>query len=184
MHKLIILFGFIIGSNSCISNKEEYFIGIEKLVEISSNIKLIHKNHLLLKGDSAFLYKEPFFVKNGDTIRSASDGGFYYYRGKIIKTPDQDFQCLKLELINCDYCIRETLLDSTTGKHVFKHEINSLKVEPGKNLTIDGIEYKYQLSERYPIDMLNFYACSKFEIEKTQEIEFSELTKYKTPTNN
>ncbi|MCT4637445.1 MAG: hypothetical protein N4A72_07035 [Bacteroidales bacterium] len=174
MYKLIILLVLIIWSYSCTSIKEEYFIGFEKIGKMNIDCELIHKNHLLLKGDSAFLYKEPYFVENGDTIRSASDGGFYCYRGHINKDKNQTSQYLSLTLINCDYCIRETLVDSITGNEIFKPEFITWTVEIGEKLIIDKIEYKHQQKEQFPIDLMNSYRVSELHIEETPEIELIE----------
>lgn len=61
-----------------------------------------HLGYLKIKGDSVFLDQSPIFVHKKDTSYSASDGGFYYYSGKMKKTDTTVLFDLK-ELF-CDYC--------------------------------------------------------------------------------
>ena len=174
MHKVITILGLIFWSYSCTSCKEEYYIGFEKIDKISNDCELIHKNHLLLKGDSAFLFKEPYFVDKGDTIPSVSDGGFYYYKGYLDKDKNQATQNLSLTLINCDYCIRETFIDSITGNEIFKPDNITCNVQTGENLIIDNIGYKNQQTEQFPIDLMNFHKISELQIEEILDIELVE----------
>ena len=171
MFKYITLTILIIGTYSCTSSKQEYYIGFEKIGQISNDCELIHKNHLLLKGDSAFLFKEPYFVENKDTILSVSDGGFYYFKGKINKVKNHTSLSLDLTLINCDYCIQETLVDSITRHETFKHNIISYKIQTGEKLSLNNIEFEYQQSKQFPIDMVNFYGHNDIQIERVPEIE-------------
>jgi hypothetical protein len=54
------------------------------------------------EGDSVFLDQSPVAIYKTDTIYSASDGGFYYYKGtyKVVK----DTLRLNFKLDHCDYC--------------------------------------------------------------------------------
>ncbi len=64
--------------------------------------KWYHKNILKIKNDSVFLDRNPVTKIGKKTLYSASDGGFYYYKGIIIKENNQT----KIELteLYCDYC--------------------------------------------------------------------------------
>ncbi|MCU4175062.1 hypothetical protein [Carboxylicivirga sp. N1Y90] len=172
MSKLIVIAGLIMASCSYTTIKQDYWIGFENICKINNECVLIHKNHLLIKGDSAFLYKEPFFVTEIDTIRSASDGGFYYYRGKITRNEYKTLTTLNFTLIDCDYCIRETIIDSITGMKIFKPEFITWQVQLGTTLVIDSMEFKP--SEKFPIEMKSFYESNEFKMVETAEIEFSE----------
>ena len=59
-------------------------------------------SYLKLKNDSAFLDQSPVSIYKTDTIYSASDGGFFYYRGTFTIT-DTTIS-VNLEEIFCDYC--------------------------------------------------------------------------------
>ncbi len=174
MYKHFLFICLLVSIYSCSSIKKNYWVGFDKVSSKSMYGELIHKNHLLLKGDSAFLYKEPYYVKNGDTICSASDGGYYFYRGKIIEDKKRRTQYLHLTLVNCDYCIRETLVDSITGHELFKPKLIRWNIKMGEKLIVNNIKYEIQLSKRFPIDMISFYENTEFVSEESQEVEFTE----------
>jgi hypothetical protein len=63
-----------------------------------------HLSYLKIMNDSVYLDMYPVYLnEEEDTLYSSSDGGFYYYKGKIIY--DNDSFCIYLKNINCDYCI-------------------------------------------------------------------------------
>lgn len=47
-----------------------------------------HENTLTIRGDSAFLQEAPIVIKDGQKSYSASDGGFYEYKGIISQHGD------------------------------------------------------------------------------------------------
>ena len=68
----------------------------------NSESKWYHLGILKIKGDSAFLDQNPVSINNEDTSYSASDGGFYYYKGTTnIK---DSVVSISLEEVLCDYC--------------------------------------------------------------------------------
>jgi len=82
------------------------YVGLEKMPYLidPSNPKKVwyHLTYLKIKGDSAFLDQSPISIYKKDTTFSASDGGFYYYKGILIKT-DTTLK-IRLKEIFCDYC--------------------------------------------------------------------------------
>lgn len=68
--------------------------------------KWFHENTLTIDGDKAVLQKNPRWRKNGKTWKSASDGGFYTYRGTI-KQIDASHWTLTLSLTDSDYAAVE-----------------------------------------------------------------------------
>jgi len=64
--------------------------------------KWYHLSELTFKGDSVFLEQSPIAISNKDTIFSASDGGFYSYRGTLEIYKGKSVA--SLILTNCDYC--------------------------------------------------------------------------------
>jgi hypothetical protein len=78
--------------------------------------KWYHLTYIKVKGDSVFLDQSPISLFKRDTSYSASDGGFYYYSGKICSSGDSII--LNLKQLYCDYCaIRANGADSS-GKFV------------------------------------------------------------------
>src|SRR4051794_16141805 len=65
------------------------YIGLEELPfrvdPAKPKWKWFHLSYLKIKGDSVFLDQSPVSIYKKDTSFSASDGGFYYYSGKLFK---------------------------------------------------------------------------------------------------
>jgi hypothetical protein len=82
------------------------FIGLVPIKNFSDpakpEFKWYHLSELTFKGDSIYLKQSPIAVHKNDTIFSASDGGFYYYAGKIQLFKGQTVA--DLTLTSCDYC--------------------------------------------------------------------------------
>ncbi|MCW3788666.1 hypothetical protein [Plebeiibacterium sediminum] len=169
----IAILGLFVSFNITALIKDGYYIGLKTIEKIHKHEGLVYKNHLLIKGDSAYLYKEPIRIYNNDTSRLVSDCSFYY-KGYFKNHEKGNSKFLELELIDCDYCAREILVDSITGKNIFKPDFKNYKVKPGKELIIDDVKYKYQTSKIYPVDIVVFYRSHEVEIEETPEINFLE----------
>lgn len=95
---LVIAFGQLMPEGS--------YVGLEKIKDYSGseNPKHVwyHLSILTIKGDSVFLEQSPVAIYKNDTIFSASDGGFYSYKGKVIRYGGKIVADLKFE--SCDYC--------------------------------------------------------------------------------
>lgn len=75
--------------------------------------KWYHINQLLIDGDSIFLYKSPAVINGKDTSWSASDGGFPYYYGTLLRK--DSLGRAYLTRYNCDYCAVRFFPDTSTG---------------------------------------------------------------------
>ena len=104
-------------SNNCFGQKipEGIYKGFEKIcfsstakehcinyVKSDKKTKWYHLNLLKIKGDSVFLDQLPLSVRKIDTIYSASDGGFYFWKGTY--SFKNDILVIDLTEICCDYC--------------------------------------------------------------------------------
>ena len=72
--------------------------------------KWYHKSvyTVIHQSDSVFLEQSPVFIDKGDTVHSASDGGYYYYRG--IYTLKGDTYTFYLQPSFCEYCDKKDFL--------------------------------------------------------------------------
>ena len=64
--------------------------------------KWYHTTYIKFIHDSIYVDQSPIYIIKNDTSRSASDGGFYYYRG-VYKSKGDSIN-LALKEIGCDYC--------------------------------------------------------------------------------
>ena len=97
--------------------------------------KWFHENRLLIRNDDAILDKVPVVVSHGKKGYSASDGGFFTYRGRFSKKDGQIFVALRL--CQSDYVL------FPADKHDQYTEIKTylVKVISGR-LEFDGVTYK------------------------------------------
>jgi len=76
--------------------------------------KWYHETTIAFSGDSVFVKQSPVSISTKDTLYSASDGGFYYYIGTVIRNNES---VLTINLIEtyCDYCgiVKEKQEDGT-----------------------------------------------------------------------
>ncbi len=169
MKKLLFFFLTVVSCN-CISGQRVFdgiYAGLEKICWKTSKTgecnnddnerpggKWYHLNLLKINGDSCFLDQSPVIIHKKDTVYSASDGGFMYYTGKVIRT-DSTITFNLTELF-CHYCgeLRQKQADGTYKR------IKRTKSYTGK-LTDSGIvinnslytkaDYnEYLVSERPP----------------------------------
>jgi hypothetical protein len=62
------------------------YVGMEPMHNISPDepkARWFHENTLKISGDAVILNKSPVWFKNAKKFYSASDGGFYGYRGSV-----------------------------------------------------------------------------------------------------
>ncbi len=81
------------------------YVGLEDMSSISPDkpkIKWYQLTHLTIKGDSVWVNQSPISIYKRDTVWSASDGGFYNYKGKI--TVNEGQLVIDLKMTHCDYC--------------------------------------------------------------------------------
>jgi hypothetical protein len=171
MNKLIIFSILLCSIESFSQNVKNYYVGLERNGISYENEKIFHKNHLLILNDSIYLYKEPIIITNNDTIFSASDGAFYYFRGKLIEKENQLF--VELKLMNCDYCILESI-DDLNKIYSYKTDylLNDSKLYD--KIIFNNVEYRLQKFDSFPIKLEYFNQSYNFEESETKVIEFIE----------
>jgi hypothetical protein len=97
--------------------------------------KWFHENRLLISNDDAILDKVPVVFSHGKKGYSASDGGFFTYRGKFSKKDGQIFVALRL--CQSDYVL------FPAGKHDQYIEIKTYPVKfISGRLKFDGVTYQ------------------------------------------
>ena len=69
--------------------------------------KWYHLTTIAFSGDSVFVKQSPVSINKKDTLYSASDGGFYYYTGIVIKN-NKNVVIINLTETHCDYCTMPT----------------------------------------------------------------------------
>jgi hypothetical protein len=137
-----------------------YYLGKEKLemwVDYGSDKrskkikKWFHLNHLLIDGDSIYIYKEPVRIIHGDTLYSASDGAFYYYLGKINYNESEIIS--EISLTNCDYCIWPLSIETPYSKNPDFITTQIYKILPRHNfLYINNVKYKLIKNKKFPFN--------------------------------
>jgi len=65
--------------------------------------KWYHETIIAFSGDSVFVKQSPVSISKKDTLYSASDGGFYYYIGTVVKN-NENVVIINLTETYCDYC--------------------------------------------------------------------------------
>ncbi|WP_395053977.1 hypothetical protein [Flavobacterium sp.] len=152
--KTFCLFFLIISSWSCSKKiNQEVYVGYEPIMWNTDDNgnktntdfqnpsqKWFHRNILKIKNDSVFLDRTPLSIIGNKTLYSSSDGGFYYYKGIIIKENDET----KIELteIVCDYCpveVSKNKNDTIPKRKLYGKitaegiEINNVKINEKKD---------------------------------------------------
>lgn len=115
--------GIYVGAEKiCFSSiKKDSCVNIEK--ENRKKWKWYHLNYIKIKGDSVFYDSSPIRIHKRDTMYSASDGGFHYYRGTLARLTETSFS-IKLAEGFCDYCGEpvEVQEDGTT-KRIYRSKV-------------------------------------------------------------
>jgi hypothetical protein len=140
-----------------------YYIGYERMCWKNSKGKVecygkpekwYHKNNLTMINDSVYIITCPVTISHKDTMLSASDGGFYYYKGYLFKSGSKNF--VSLVLIKTDYGAMHCTIDSegytipvcdTFTYQVFKED---------SDLIINSVYYKKQNNKMYPFAIEDF----------------------------
>ena len=147
---LIIVFSF--KSNKLnYGNTETLYLGFEKMEgyfdESHPNYRWFRKTHIKFKNDSVFIDQSPIAISKSDTIYSASDGGFYYYKG--IKTEKGNQIKMTTKEISCDNCPAVIKKDNNV-----KREKNLIAKRVGKDLQIDNELYRRVKNEKLRSELL------------------------------
>ena len=180
MYKIILILIFLFPIKTFSQINEGYYIGYERMCGTNSEGKKecygkegkwYHKNNLLIRNDSVYIYKEPIYIIRKDTFYSTADGAFYYFVGNFLKKSKQ--MIISIILINCDYCIDDYLMDSITGLASFKPDTFNYPVYYKKTeLIINSVKYNFQSNKSFPIEdtyLNKFFKTQKFEIDPTED---------------
>jgi len=87
------------------------YIGYEPIRHMSSpGDAWYYQGALRVNGSTIELYKSPVSCQNNELSWSASDGGFFWYQGKI-----NENGIATLTLLKCDYCLEPAAHSGKTG---------------------------------------------------------------------
>ena len=115
--------------------------------ELESNDKWYHLSYLKLENDSVFLDMYPISItESGDTLYSASDGGFYFYKGVFSNSEE-----LNIELIEvyCDYCATQVKKINENEYRPIKRELKLTGKFDDELLHINGLHFKETSNNRH-----------------------------------
>lgn len=101
--------------------------------------KWYHLTHIRVDGDSAFVAQDPIGIYKKDTMFSASDGGFYYYKGKVNVNNGQVI--FDLRMITCDYC---PMPEDSVYRKNWTHKTLTGRILP-KGMLINGYLFQPEL---------------------------------------
>ena len=93
-----------------------------------------------IKGDSLFWDDSPVSIYKKDTLYSASDGGFHYYRGTFLETDSG--LTLNFRELFCDYCGIPRKKDSTGKLALVTREKSFFAKIVEAGLIINGMLFK------------------------------------------
>ncbi len=146
------IFLFFLTFSCSKTNEEIIYVGFEPIMIFEDQIgnktniekgnpekKWFYKNTLKIKNDSVYLDRITINVIGNDTLHSASDGGFYYYKGIKINNQSR----IELTEISCDYC-PETI--SKSGKKIIR-KLNGKITKNG--IEINNIKFKETKTSNY-----------------------------------
>jgi hypothetical protein len=136
---------FSLKSNNCnYHNTETLFLGYEKMEgyidERKPEYQWFRKTLIKFKNDSVFIDQSPISINKNDTLKSESDGGFYYYKG--IKNENANQIKISTKEISCDFCPTEVKRNSNGENVKVKREKNLVAKRVGNNLQIGNDVYK------------------------------------------
>ncbi len=148
------------GLSSLAQNRNERYIGLIEMCDIDTNglktcmvdssnldVDWFHLTHIKFIGDSVFLDQNPITIHRttGDTMYSASDGGFNYYYGTYEQKGLRFV--LHCKQLFCDYCAIQV---DSNGKlihrnYIFKGEFSSDSTLIIKNQVFTKSDLSYKL---------------------------------------
>ena len=150
---LTLLFCFITALTYGQSSLDGTYIGVEEKCYVGKDgkkdcyndpsrpkWKWYNLSKMKIKGDSVFLDQSPIAIYKKDTTFSASDGGFYYYSGKLRKV--DTVVNIQLTELYCDYCgVQMKKLPDGTTQLVRRTKEWTAKVT-GKGIVINGYLFR------------------------------------------
>jgi hypothetical protein len=130
--------------------------GLERMTGYDRPRKWYHLNTAYVRNDTMFLYKRPIVIHRKDTVYSASDGGFYYYFGRINKldTP----LSVQLSKNNCDYCAVRFKMDTSTGfSYPIIDTVEYIIRKTSNGFSFNGVQYTLKRKKLEPFWEERFY---------------------------
>ncbi len=160
----ILLFFYLILTSIAISgqSKDGIYSGLLEMCEIDKNGqkdcydsenpdgKWYHLTYLKIQGEMAYLDMNPILINSkNDTLYSASDGGFFYYKGLVNKAKDS--LVLDLVEIYCDNC-GEIVEKNEKGEWIpVKRKKRITGIYKDGNLLINGLIFKPEKKDRHMV---------------------------------
>jgi len=105
---------------------------------VNPKAKWYHENRLAICGNSVTIEKVPITIEDGKKCYSASDGGFYTFKGTIESTNDQ--LLLRLKLVDSCYVMRKA--DGSDVNRIYSGRINQ-----DGSLEINKVHYDVKKKE-------------------------------------
>jgi hypothetical protein len=109
--------------------------------------KWYHLTQMRIYGDSIFWNQSPISVYQKDTLYSASDGAFYYYRGVFKR--NKDLLTINFNEISCDYCGIEVMRQSDGTLVEVKRTRQLVASVTNKGILINGYLFIKRKPKRY-----------------------------------
>lgn len=126
-----------------VNESEELYKGFENIGSIDSanpENEWLLETLIKFKKDSVFIDQSPIVVSKGDTLSSASDGGFYYFKG--IKTEKGNQITIFTKEFACDYCPKEMKINADGKFEKVIREKNYLAERIKNGLKIENQIFK------------------------------------------
>lgn len=103
------------------------------------NYRWFCKTKMTFAKDSVLIEKSAVAVDKSDTLHSASDGGFYKYKGTWKANPRFEINAVET---SCDYC-PETMQKTADGRYKkIVRTLNYLGAAKNRELFLNGIAFK------------------------------------------
>jgi hypothetical protein len=145
-----LIINFLYGQKNPDRVYDGVYVGYEEMCTISKKGKKVcytnpaetkrkwfRLSKLNIVGDSAFLDQNPISIYKKDTQYSASDGGFYYFTGKLTR---KDFAVsIELNFTKCDYCAMPISTDPKESSFPWKKSYSCSITDQG--LLLNGIHF-------------------------------------------
>lgn len=109
--------------------------------------KWYHLCYIKIKGDSVYMDQSPVAMYKKDTLFSASDGAFYYYRGTMSKKDTT--VTIHLKEYYCDYCAVRSQIKPDGTRQVIKREKQYAGRLTAKGILINGYLFRPTAGKPY-----------------------------------
>ncbi|MVT39402.1 hypothetical protein GO495_02285 [Chitinophaga oryziterrae] len=137
-----------------------FYIGLEEMCSTDSaglkecytdpghpERKWYHLTQMTIHGDSIFWDQSPISVYKKDTLHSASDGAFFYYKGAFNR--NKDLLTINFTEISCDYCATEVITQSDGAEVEVKRTRQLVATVTNKGILINGYLFTKRKPKRF-----------------------------------